>query len=112
MTIKKVPHSTPLSSRINRDALMMVPHGDAARVAFEVLDALHPSNPSAAMLAGIAVAFAAAAQRASMAPDELHALACKVLRHEQPYGKSMGDHQLDAFKDYMGLRMRSDEQYI
>lgn len=111
MPRQMVPSSTPLSSRLDRDALMMVSQEDASAVAFEIMDALSRQQPHLA-LAGLSVAFAAFAERVAMPPDEVFAVGRKVLTHKVPYGVSMGTHRLDAIRDFAKLRMRSDHQYI
>lgn len=111
MARNSVPYSTPLSSRLDRDALMMMPRDTASTVAFELLDGLSMHKPAEA-LAGLAVAFAALVERVNMAPDEAFAVGRKVLNSQEAYGSSMATHRLDALRDFAKLRARSDHQYI
>lgn len=106
------PNYTPFSSRLDRDALMMVSRDTASEAAFTLLDSISRMEPHVAV-AGLAVAFAAFAERVGMAPDEIHAVGSKVLRSQIPYGAhSMGSHRLDALQDFAKLRIRSDKRYI
>lgn len=111
MSLANVPFTTPLSSRFDRDALMMITRDAASTVAFEVLDTLYRHRPDEA-LAGLAVAFAAMAERVNMPPDEAFAVGRKVLVSQEDYGSSMATHRLDALRDFAKLRIRSDHQYI
>lgn len=111
MSLRNVPFSTPLSSRFDRDALMMISRDAASQVAFEVLDTLYRHKPAEA-LAGLAVAFAAMAERVNMDPDEAYAVGRRVLVSKEAYGSSMATHRLDALRDFAKLRVRSDHQYI
>lgn len=111
MTLRSVPHSSPLSSRLNRDELMMMSRDRASTVAFELLDVLYRHTPAEA-LAGLAAAFAALSERVDMAPDEAYAVGRKVLTSKEAYGASMATHRLDALQDFAKLRARSDHKYI
>lgn len=95
-----------LSSRINRDALFMVPRGEVASVAHE---ALFPINhlKGEKLAAGVALLFAAVASRIGMDPEELYRLGRRILTEPYPHHRHSTS-QLDALQDFAGLRINTN----
>lgn len=71
----------PLSSRINKDRVMMVSRMSGAAAAGVVFDALRNERPED-LIVGIATAFAMVSERVDGGPEELYHVGRKVLRQE------------------------------
>ena len=97
--------TNPLSSRLDRDVLFMVPRDDAAVVAHELL---HGANHQKAELltAGVAVLFATMAERTGMDPQELFIFGRRILHEPTPHHVK-GNVQMEALRDFAGLRVRN-----
>jgi len=102
-------NATQLSSRIDRDKLMMMNRDTAAAAAFTLLDPILQMKPEE-QLAAVAVAFAAVAERSQMDAAELHAFGLKVLTAPRPHHRN-GNALVDALQDYAKLKVRNDPKF-
>lgn len=100
---------TSPSRPLNKDALAMVPRRRAADAAHEALFPVQ-SKPPEIMVAGVAVLFAAVAQRCGLDPEELHRLGRKILRDpDEQLGGDRGSNQsLQSLRDFCGIRIMGE----
>lgn len=93
-----------LSSRLDATQLQMVSRDRVAPVAHALLHGANHERP-AELAAGVAVLFAAMAERVGMDPQDLFLLGRRILfaadrHHDKP------NIQLEALRDFAGLRVR------
>jgi hypothetical protein len=97
--------ASPLSSRLDRDKLMMLSTDTAASKALLVLDHMHTMKPHEA-LAAVAVVFATFAERTAMDPEELYQFGMKVLKQgNRPFHRNTNA-VLDALADFAKFKLR------
>lgn len=101
--------SLSASTRISQDKLMMMPRYTAVRRAHEIISGLQ-GRDAEEHLGGIAVAFAAMAERYSLGPEELHAYGMRILREPTTYNRD-GSALVDSLRDYAGLKVRNDPRF-
>lgn len=84
---------------------MMTPRDDAASAAFQALDGLQRFTPEE-QLAGAALLFSALRTRCGLDPFDLSQLGDRLLAPEAFHDKA--NWQLEALRDYAGLRIAGD----
>lgn len=101
--------SMDTSRPLDKDKLAMFPRDDAvtnAHLALRPLNALAPE----AMVAGIAVLFAAVCSRVGLDPQDMHTMALRMLKHEQHHDKA--NMSLQSLRDFAGMRIAGKEVSI
>lgn len=98
--------SLSASSRLNMDTVSTIPRSRALRLAHEVLDGMDKKSGED-LLVGIAVAFAALAQRYAGGPEALHHMGRRILNEAAPYDRK-GNAERDSLLDYVSLKVRTD----
>lgn len=98
--------SNELSTRIDRDRLHMVSRDDAATVAHALLNGAR-NDRGEHLSAGTAVLFAVMVERTQMDPQELYRLGRRILHEPSPHHRK-GNAQLEALRDFAGLRVRNE----
>lgn len=94
-----------LSSRIDRDKLLMVSRDRVASTAHSLLNGANHEQP-AELTAGTAILFFVIAERAGMEPEELYHLGRKLVTDPSPHHVKPNV-QMEALRDFAGLRVRN-----
>ncbi|WP_111818773.1 hypothetical protein [Agrobacterium sp. CFBP2214] len=100
------PFTSELSTRLDRDKLMMMSRDRAAELGHIILEPL-TNSPAAENLAAVAIAFAVLSNRYSMGPEELYHYGMKILTEPTPHHRK-GNALLDSLQDWAGMRVRNE----
>lgn len=95
-----------LSSRLDTTQLQMVSRDRVAAVVHGLLHGANHERPPE-LTAGVAVLFAAMAERVGMDPEELYRLGRRILHAHDPH-HDKPNIQLEALRDFAGLRVRNE----
>lgn len=95
-----------LSSRLDPTQLRMVSRDRVASVVHALLHGANHERPPE-LTAGVAVLFAAVAERSAMDPEELYRLGRRILHAHDPH-HDKPNIQLEALRDFAGLRVRNE----
>lgn len=99
-------HTSELSTRIDRDKLLTLSRDRAAELGHLLLEPLRVATPEE-YLAGVAVVFAAMANRYGQGAEELYQYGLKILTAPTPH-HTKGNALVDSLRDFADLKVRND----
>ncbi|MEW6121265.1 MAG: hypothetical protein AB1698_01530 [Pseudomonadota bacterium] len=91
---------------LDRDKLFTINRATAAEAAHEALFPIQEKPPHA-MVAGIAVLFAAVCNRTGVDPHDAHTFAMRLLKPEA-FDKKTND-SLQSLRDFAGIHIKGDQ---
>lgn len=93
----------------DRDKLLMYPRDQAAHDAHAALVPLNRLEGEA-LVAAMAILFAAVCTRTGIDPQEVHTLGLRMLRDQALHSKA--NNQLQSLRDFAGIQVKGDRDVV